>query len=82
MNAAFNLGDAGLAVNRELTQALEAWLDEEQIPWVDAYPAMQAGTTEYYWMQDYHLNVVGHDLVARELFAQQGPRLAAASASW
>ena len=82
MKAGLHLADVDLAVNRELTQALEVWLDEEQIPWVDAYPAMQAGATEYYWMQDYHLNVAGHDLVARELFAQQGPRLAGASATW
>ena len=81
MKTGLQLGNVDLAVNRELTHALEVWLDEEQIPWVDAYPAMQAGATEYYWMQDYHLNVAGHDLVAREILAKLGPRLAAATAS-
>jgi lysophospholipase L1-like esterase len=76
MKAGLGLGDADVAVNRDLAVALERWLDGEGIPWVDVFDAMQAGTTEYYWMQDYHLNVAGHELVARELFAQQGPRLA------
>ena len=82
MKAGLGLGAADLAVNRDLALALEHWLDAEGIPWVDVIDAMQAGTTEYYWMQDYHLNVAGHELVARELLAREGPRLSAAAASW
>jgi len=69
-------------VNRALSRELERWLDEEGIPWVDVTDAMRAGSPPYYWMQDYHLNVAGHELVARELLAREGPRLAAASAHW
>ena len=82
MKQGLHLGDADLAVNRELSAALARWLDAEGIPWVDVTEPMRAVPGPYYWMQDYHLNVAGQDLVAREVFARLGPRLAAASATW
>lgn len=57
-------------VNRRLAEAfLETVEQELGVPILDLYELMRSAPSALFWSQDHHLNVRGHELVARALVA-------------
>ena len=58
---------AGLAVHDRLADGLLAVLRDRGVAHLDLRPAFRAASEGLYWNTDLHLNLAGHELVAREV---------------
>ncbi len=63
-------------LSKTLRRKLIAALESESIFWVDPTRAMVRASAPCYWTTDYHLNVQGHRILAREIARAIGPLLA------
>ena len=73
--AALQLSAGDLELNTRLTKALMQRLRRWQIPVVDLSSFLSGGQETFYWDEDYHLNVRGHQVVAEGLAREIGAQL-------
>lgn len=63
---------AGLAVDDRLADGLLAVLQSRGVAHLDLRPAFRSASLALYWNTDLHLNLVGHELLAREVQSALG----------
>lgn len=63
---------AGLAVDDRLADGLLALLQSRGVAHLDLRPAFRSASEALYWNTDLHLNLVGHELLAREVQSALG----------
>ena len=63
---------AGLAVDDRLADGLLAVLRTRGVANLDLRPAFGSASEGLYWNTDLHLNLAGHELVAREVQLELG----------
>jgi lysophospholipase L1-like esterase len=64
----FDLDDKTMNTNRELTETLMEFLQEQQVEYYDLLPAFENTTEKVFWDEDLHINPKGHEMVAEFIF--------------
>jgi hypothetical protein len=67
VSAALQLDPTTLDAASQLADSYLEFLRERRIDFVDLRPAFRAAEPPLYWLRDQHINLRGHELVAREL---------------
>lgn len=56
-----------LQKNRQIVGSLITWLEKHHIPYIDLEETFKSSGRELFWKADYHINIDGHLLTAKEL---------------
>ncbi len=67
---ALAMNDEEYAINDRLGKRFAWMMEQEEIPCINPTALMRKQPGPFYWAKDHHLNVRGHDLVAKLLFKQ------------
>jgi lysophospholipase L1-like esterase len=64
----FELDEATMNTNLELTQVLTEFLQEQKVEYYNLRPALQHTSEKIFWDEDLHINPKGHELIADYIF--------------
>ncbi len=69
------LSEEDLRLNQDLASRLTSWMEAEGIDVIDTGPPLRAADALAFWIRDYHLNTLGHQLIAELVYRQRGEQI-------